>query len=153
MESSLAVFQLARSSQSWNSLWLRAAKSMILPPRDELQPRYQQSASQERPPFEFFRAVCATDGYGSLLHHNRNNHFSKPNPRFYRRRTNEVVMSEYLGSLRDVFVALFAWIAIAAPIVAAGISPVLAALAASVVVFDVAYYNRLSERDPVASCG
>ena len=64
-----------------------------------------------------------------------------------------MVMSEYLGSLRDVFVALFAWIAIAAPIVAAGISPVLAALAASVVVFDVAYYNRLSERDSVASCG
>jgi hypothetical protein len=37
--------------------------------------------------------------------------------------------------------------------VAAGISPVLAALAASVVGFDVAYYNRLSGRDSVSSCG
>jgi len=37
--------------------------------------------------------------------------------------------------------------------VAVGTSPVLAALAASVVVFDVAYYNRLSGRDSVASLG
>ena len=62
-------------------------------------------------------------------------------------------MSEHWGSLRDVLVGLVAWIAIAAPIVAAGISPVLAALAASVVGFDVAYCNRLSGRDSVASCG
>ena len=62
-------------------------------------------------------------------------------------------MSEHWGSLRDVLAALFAWIAIAVPIVAAGISPVLAALAASVVGFDLAYYNRLSGRDSVSSCG
>ena len=62
-------------------------------------------------------------------------------------------MSEHWGSLRDVLAALFAWIAIAVPIVAAGISPALAALAASVVGFDVAYYNRLSGRDSVSSCG
>jgi hypothetical protein len=56
-------------------------------------------------------------------------------------------MNEHWGSLRNVLAALFAWTAIAVPIVAAGISPVLAALAASVVGFDVAYYNRLSGRD------
>jgi len=62
-------------------------------------------------------------------------------------------MSEHWGSLRGVLVGLVAWIAIAAPIVAVGTSPVLAALAASVVVFDVAYYSRLNGRDSVASCG
>jgi len=62
-------------------------------------------------------------------------------------------MSEHWGSLRDVLVGLVAWIAIAVSIVAAGISPVLAALAASVVGFDVAYYNHPSGRDSVASLG
>ena len=62
-------------------------------------------------------------------------------------------MSERWGSLRGVLVGLVTWIAIAVPIVAAGISPVLAALAASVVVFDMAYYNQLSGRDSVASLG
>jgi len=66
---------------------------------------------------------------------------------------NNVVMSEYWGSPRGVLVGLVAWIAIAAPIVAVGTNPLLAALAASVVVFDVAYYNRLSGRDSVASLG
>ena len=62
-------------------------------------------------------------------------------------------MSGHWGFLRDVLVALFAWVVIAAAIVTAGISPVLAALAASVVVFDVAYYNHPSGRDSVASRG
>ena len=62
-------------------------------------------------------------------------------------------MSEHWGSLRGLLVGLVAWIAIAVPIVAVGISPVLAALAASVVVFDVTYYNRLDGRDSVASRG
>ena len=62
-------------------------------------------------------------------------------------------MSEHWGSLRGVLVGLVAWIAIAVPIVAVGISPVLAALAASVVGFDVAYYSRLSGRGSVASWG
>ena len=62
-------------------------------------------------------------------------------------------MSEHWGSLRDVLVGLVAWITIAAPILAVGTNPVLAALAASVVGFDVAYYNRLSGRDSVSSCG
>ena len=63
------------------------------------------------------------------------------------------MMSEHWGSLRGALVGLVAWIAIAAPIVAVGTSPVLAALAASVVVFDVAYYNHLRGRDSVASLG
>ena len=62
-------------------------------------------------------------------------------------------MSGHQGSLRDVLAALFAWTAIAVPIVAAGISPVLAALAASVVGFDIAYYSRLNGRDSAASRG
>ena len=62
-------------------------------------------------------------------------------------------MSEHWGSLRDVLVALVAWIAIAVPIVAASINPVLAVLAASVVGFDVAYYRRLDGADSAASRG
>jgi len=62
-------------------------------------------------------------------------------------------MSEHWGTLWGGLVGLVAWIAIAVPIVAVGTSPVLAALAASVVVSDVAYYNRLSGRDSVASWG
>ena len=62
-------------------------------------------------------------------------------------------MSGHWGFLRDVLVALFAWVVIAAAIVTAGISPMLAALAASVVAFDVAYYRRLDRAGSVASCG
>ena len=58
-------------------------------------------------------------------------------------------MSRHWRFLQDALVALVAWMVVAAPIVAAGISPVLAAL----VGFDVAYYNRLSGRDSVASLG
>ena len=50
-------------------------------------------------------------------------------------------MSEHCGSLRGVLVGLVAWTPIAVPIVTAGISPTLAALAASVVAFDAAYYR------------
>jgi len=39
------------------------------------------------------------------------------------------------------------------PIATAGISPMLAALAASVVAFDVAYYRRLDRADSAASRG
>ena len=63
------------------------------------------------------------------------------------------ITSEHWGSLRGVLVALFAWVAIAAAIVTAGISPMLAALAASVVAFDVAYYRRLDRVDSAASRG
>ena len=62
-------------------------------------------------------------------------------------------MSGHWGFLRDVLIALFAWVVIAAAIVTAGISPVLAALAASVVAFDVAYYRRLDRVDSTASRG
>ena len=62
-------------------------------------------------------------------------------------------MSGYWRFLRDVLVALFAWVVIAAAIVTAGISPMLAALAASVVAFDVAYYRRLDRADSAASRG
>ena len=62
-------------------------------------------------------------------------------------------MSEHWGALWGVLIGLVAWIAIAAPIVAVGTNPVLAALAASVVGFDVAYYSRLSGRDSAASRG
>ena len=62
-------------------------------------------------------------------------------------------MSRRWGFLRDVLVALVAWVAVAAAIVTAGISPVLAALAASVVAFDVAYYRRLDRADSAASRG
>ena len=61
------------------------------------------------------------------------------------------VTSEHRGPLRDVLVALFAWGVIAAAIVTAGISPMLAALAASVVAVDVAYYRRLDRADSTAS--
>jgi len=37
--------------------------------------------------------------------------------------------------------------------VTAGVSPVLAALAASIVAFDVAYYRQLDKADSVASRG
>jgi len=57
------------------------------------------------------------------------------------------------GFLRDVLVALVAWVAVAAAIVTAGISPVLAALAASVVAFDVVHYRRLNRVDSAASRG
>ena len=62
-------------------------------------------------------------------------------------------MSGRWGFLRDVLVALVAWVAVAAAIVTAGMSPVLAALAASVVAFDVAYYRRLDRADSAASRG
>ena len=62
-------------------------------------------------------------------------------------------MSRHWRFLQDALVALVAWIVIAVSIVAAGISPVLAALAASVVDFDVAYYNHPSGRDSAASRG
>ena len=62
-------------------------------------------------------------------------------------------MSGHWGFLRDVLAALFAWVAIAAAIVTASMSPVLAALAASVVALDVAYYRRLDRADSVAGCG
>ena len=62
-------------------------------------------------------------------------------------------MSGHWGSLRDVLVALVAWVAVAVPIATAGISPMLAALAASVVAVDVAYYRRLDRADSAASRG
>ena len=62
-------------------------------------------------------------------------------------------MSEHWGFIRDGLVALVAWVAVAAAIVTAGISPVLAALAASVVAFDVVYYRRLDGADSAASRG
>ena len=62
-------------------------------------------------------------------------------------------MSEHCGSLRGVLVGLVAWTAIAAAIVTAGINPMLAALAASIVAFDVAYYRRLDRADSAASRG
>ena len=62
-------------------------------------------------------------------------------------------MSGHWGSFRDVLVALVAWAAVAAAIATAGISPILAALAASVVAVDVTYYRRLDRADSAASRG
>ena len=74
-------------------------------------------------------------------------------PPFLSEEAQRPVVSGHWGFLRDVLVALFAWVVIAAAIVTAGISPVLAALAASVVAFDVAYYRRLDRADSAASRG